>query len=140
MKKLDEITDRNPFKVPDNYFEEVNSKIISATAGSENGTKKSGLYARLRPYFLIAASVAGFILISYATIKVFMPDKSDSQVSIAFNTSDFDSYINDIDVNSLEENTASLILSDEKPEMNQTEIIDYLLDENIDLSDIYERL
>ena len=140
MKKLDEITDRNPFKVPDNYFEEVNSKIISATAGSEIGIKKAGLYARLRPYLLIAASVAGFILISYATIKLFMPDKSDSRVSIAFNNSDIDSYINDIDVISLEENTASLILSDEKPEMNQKEIIDYLLEENIELSDIYERL
>ena len=140
MKKLDEITDRNPFKVPDNYFEEVSSKIISATAGSGNDIKKTGLYARFRPYFLIAASVAGFILISYATIKLFMPDKSDTQVSIAFNNSDFDSYINDIDVKSLEENTASLILSDEKPELNQMEIIDYLLDENIELSDIYERL
>jgi len=28
MNKLNEIPEKNPFKVPDNYFEEVNRKII----------------------------------------------------------------------------------------------------------------
>ena len=35
MKKLNDIDKKNPFKVPDNYFEDVNRKIISATSGVE---------------------------------------------------------------------------------------------------------
>jgi hypothetical protein len=30
MKKLDSIAEKNPFKVPDNYFEDVNRKILKA--------------------------------------------------------------------------------------------------------------
>ena len=70
MQKLNEIPDKNPFKVPENYFEEVNRKIISATSGQEQEVKKIGLYNRFRPSFLIAASVTGFILLSYTAIKL----------------------------------------------------------------------
>ncbi len=35
MKPTENIPGKNPFKVPENYFEEVNRKIISATAGTE---------------------------------------------------------------------------------------------------------
>jgi hypothetical protein len=34
MKKPVKIKDRNPFRVPEGYFEEVNRKIISATSGT----------------------------------------------------------------------------------------------------------
>jgi hypothetical protein len=57
MKKFDDISDKNPFRVPEKYFEEVNRKIISATSGYTREIKKRGFYARFRPYLLIAASV-----------------------------------------------------------------------------------
>ena len=75
MQKLNDIPDKNPFKVPDNYFEEVNRKIISATSGIEQEVKAVSTYNRFRTYLLIAASVAGFILISYTAVKLFTPDK-----------------------------------------------------------------
>jgi hypothetical protein len=48
--------------------------------------------------------------------------------------------MNDIDIQSLEENAASLVLPEEAPEVNKTDIIDYLLLENIEINDIYEQL
>ena len=45
MQKLNEIPDKNPFKVPENYFEEVNRKIISATTGDNQYVKKVGFYS-----------------------------------------------------------------------------------------------
>ena len=41
MKKLNEIPGKNPFKVPENYFEEVNRKILSVTSGNDHEVKKS---------------------------------------------------------------------------------------------------
>jgi hypothetical protein len=140
MQKLNDIPENNPFKVPDNYFEEVNRKIISVTSGSDKEVRKVRIYNRFRTNLLIAASVAGLILISYATIKLLTPDNRNSQVSEVLHEINPDSYINDIDISSLEEDASSLVLPDEGPDISKKEIIDYLLLNNVDLNDIYERL
>jgi len=140
MQKLNDIPDKNPFKVPDNYFDEVNKKIISVTSGFDQEVKVVSTYNRFRTYLLIAASVAGFILISYTAITLLTPDKIDSQVSEVIYDVNSDSYINDIDISSLEENASSLVLSEEGPDVSKTDIIDYLLLENIEINDIYEQL
>jgi hypothetical protein len=49
-------------------------------------------------------------------------------------------YINDIDLITLEENAPSSGTSEAISEMESDEIIDYLLKENIEISDIYELL
>jgi hypothetical protein len=58
MKNNDKIPAGNPFKVPGNYFDEVNRKIISSTVENQHEIKKPGLYLKLRPYLAAAASVA----------------------------------------------------------------------------------
>jgi len=140
MQKLNDIPDKNPFKVPDNYFEEVNRKIISATSGFDEEVKVVSKSGRLRTYFLIAASVTGIILISYTAIKLFAPDKITPQVSEVQYNLNRDSYLNDIDISSLEEKASSIVFSEERPEVSNNDIIEYLLLENIELNDIYEKL
>lgn len=140
MQKLDEIPDKNPFKVPENYFEEANRRIISATSGYKNEVREAGLYSRFRPYFLIAASVTGFILISYSALKLVTHDKVSTQVSEAIYEVNPDSYINDIDILTIEEDASSLILYEEESDVTKADIIEYLLSENIEINDIYEQL
>ena len=140
MKKLNDIPVKNPFKVPDNYFEEVNRKIISVTSDSDKEVRKISFYNRFRTSLLIAASVAGLILISYTAIKLLTHDKSNSQVSEVLHEMNPDMYMNDIDLSSLEENASSLVLSDEGPDVSKKDIIEYLLQENVELNDIYEHL
>jgi hypothetical protein len=126
--------------VPDNYFEEVNRKIISATPGSDKEARKISIYNRFRTSLLIAASVTGLIIISYTTIKLLTHDKRNPQVSEILREIDPDSYINDIDISSLEEDASSLILSDDVPDVSKKDIVEYLLQENVELNDIYEHL
>ena len=140
MNKLSDIPGKNPFKVPDNYFEEVNRKIISSTSGYEQEVRKTGFYNRFRTSLLIAASVAGFILISYTAIKLLIPDNKKSQVSEVLSEINPDSYINDIDISSLEEDASSFIAPEAGPDVSKKDIIDYLLFENIEVNDIYEHL
>jgi len=140
MQKLNEIPDKNPFKVPENYFKEVNRKIISLTSGNNLDVKKAGLYSRFKPYFLIAASVTGFILLSYAAVNLLTHKKISSQLSEVLSEEYSDSYINDIDILMLEESASSLVLFEEVPEVNKTDIIDYLLLENIEINNIYDQL
>jgi hypothetical protein len=140
MKKSDNIPDKNPFKVPENYFEKVNIKIISATTGADTEIRKVSIFNRFRTSILVAASVAGLILISYTAIKLLAPAREKSQVSETLKEMNPDSYINDIDLSALEENASSLILSEEGPDVSKKDIIDYLLRENVDLNDIYAQL
>jgi hypothetical protein len=140
MQKLNDIPEKNPFKVPDNYFKVVNRKIISVSSGFDHEVRKISLYNRFRTNLLIAASVAGFILISFAAIKLLTPDKRNSEVSEALHEMNPDTYINDIDISMLEENASSFVLSEEGPDVSKKDIIDYLVLNNIDLNDIYEKL
>jgi len=140
MKKFDKIQEKNPFKVPENYFDEVSRKIISATSGYIPEIKKESVYRRLKSYLAVAASIAGFVLISYITVKLFVPDKKISNLSDIDLIEVSDLWINDINILTLEENAASLVLFEQMPEVDKTDIIEYLLLENIDINDIYEQL
>jgi hypothetical protein len=140
MKEQNDIPEKNPFKVPDNYFEEVNRKIISVTSGIDKEVLKIGIFGRFRTSLLIAASVACLILISYATIKLLTPARVNSQVSVVLHEISPDSYLNDIDLSLLEESASSLVLSEELPDVSNKDIIDYLLNENVEINDIYAQL
>lgn len=140
MKKLTDIPDKNPFKVPDNYFEEVNRKIISVTAGAELEIKKASSPNRFRTIFLIAASFLGFILIGYTALVLFTSEKKNNQVSAVLQEMSPDAYINDIDISSLEEDASSLVLSEGGTGVSKPEIIEYLLQNNIEINEIYEHL
>lgn len=140
MKKLNDIPQKNPFKVPDSYFEDVNRKIISATSGYDQEVRKVSIYRRFRTNLLIAASVTGLIIISYSAIKLLTQDKRNLQVSEVLHEINPDSYINDIDISSLEVDASSLLPSEEGPDVSKNDIIDYLLLNNVEINDIYEHL
>ncbi|HKK42107.1 MAG TPA: hypothetical protein VJ963_06845 [Bacteroidales bacterium] len=140
MKKTEETEGKNPFKIPDNYFEEVNRKIISATAGYEPEVKKTGVYRRLRPYMAVAASVAVLVMLSFVALRLFQPEKTTQQVSEIIYSESTESYFDDIDISTIEQNAASIDIYDEVPDVSNQEIIDYLLLDNVEISDIYNQL
>lgn len=140
MKNIEKIPDKNPFKVPENYFEEANRRIISATAGSVPEIKKYGLYRRLRPYILVAAAATGFVILSYTLARFLTYDKINSDSDELYRVTLNGRYLNDIDILTLEENAESVELSDGFSGISKSEIIDYLIHQNIELDDIYEEL
>ena len=140
MTKLNDIPPKNPFKVPDNYFDVVNRKIISATSDIEPEVRKISIYNRFRTSILIAASIAGFIIISYSAVRLFYSYRSNSSVSEVLHEINPDSLIYDVDISLLEESASSLIVPQEGPDLSKKDIIDYLLLENVEINDIYERL
>ena len=140
MKRIDETTGRNPFRVPENYFEDVNRRIIANTAEKAAEPVKPRLYARMRPYLAMAAAVALLAVLSYAAVKIFMPLKDQPSIPEISMQEFSDSYLNDIDILMLEESAGSLLFSEEVPEVSNNEIIDYLVLENIDINEIQELL
>lgn len=140
IKKPEKIPERNPFRVPEGYFEEVNKKIISATIEKGHVVRSSLIPVRFRPYILAAASIAGFIILSYTAIRLSAPHRLNLHQSEVIPEEYFSPYMNDLDIYYLEENAASLVIPAEVPDVSKAEIIEYLVLENIEISDIYEQL
>ena len=140
MKELENIPDKSPFRVPEKYFEEVNRKILSATTGSEDETRNISSFHRFRPYLLIAASVTAFLIISYVAVRLLSPSENKNHLSELIREYPQEIYINDIDMYLLEENASELSLPMEISGIEKSDIIEYLLLENIEISDIYDKL
>lgn len=140
MKEFKEISDKNPFRVPDNYLEEVNRKIILATAGWATEDKVDGLFRKLRPYIAVAASVAVLVVLSYTSLRIFSTGKDGSGLPEITLTEFSDIYLNDIDLLTLEERAEAIEPDVANADIDSKVIIDYLMLENIDINDIAEHL
>jgi hypothetical protein len=141
MKKNNKIPAGNPFKVPENYFAEVTGKIISSTSGEEIRKEKIGVYVRLRPYIAVAASVAVLALMSYTGLMIFNHNEKEALSLSGIRTEEFrEAIVNEIDITTLEEKAASLDIPEVKVQVNNQDIIDYLVNDNIEINDIYEEL
>jgi hypothetical protein len=140
MRKIDNIPDQNPFRVPVGYFDEVNRKIIGATSGKITGERKSAFYHRFRPFLLAAASITGFILLSYTAFLLVSGHRNTMHEALIMNEDYYAPFINDLDIYSIEENAATVAIPDQGPDVSKAEIIDYLVLENIEINEIYEQL
>jgi hypothetical protein len=140
MKNSDKIPEGNPFKVPENYFEELNDRIISSTIENQYGNKKQRLYFRLRSFLAIAASVAVMAILSYTGIKLFTPRNDSISLSGIPVEVYSGTLLNEIDLLTLEENADLTGMQGLGPNIDKKDIIDYLLLENIDINEIQEQL
>jgi hypothetical protein len=140
MRDINKITGDNPFKVPENYFREVNDKILASTSGKKNQTAKHGLIASVRPYLAVAASVAVIAILSYTGIKVFRQSERPVSISEIPVEEYSEMILNDIDIITLEEDVLKSGITSEIPDIDKETIIDYLEFENIDISLINDQL
>ena len=70
----------------------------------------------------------------------FTADKPDSPSVDLYAVTFTEPFVNDIDIFTLEDNAAASELPDQLSGINRSEIIDYLMLENIEINDIYEIL
>jgi|WetSurMetagenome_2_1015567.scaffolds.fasta_scaffold48657_3 hypothetical protein len=136
MEEIKNISGKNPFKVPDNYFEEVNRKIISGTSGKVSEKENIGIYRKLRPYLAVAAAVTLLAALSYSGFY-FFSGKADTEVPGITLNEFSENYLNEIDLLTLEEKAGSIENIGALMSLNSNEILNYFELENIDINDIY---
>jgi hypothetical protein len=139
MKGQEKIPAKNPFKVPENYFEEVNRKILLSTAGTDEEKAEKTLYRKLRPYLAVAASIAFLAMVGFSAVHYYNSVKDQKKLPQISLNEFTDNYLNDIDILTLEENAASIDPEHTIANLNRKDIIDYFVFENIDINDITEQ-
>lgn len=138
METSGKIPEKSPFKVPENYFEEVNRKILAAT--SEKAVPKITVFRQLRPFLAAAAAVAILVTVGYFSTRLFSPAEKDNILPSLSLQENAEILLNEIDINTLENDSTLTGMLTENPDVSNSEIINYLIDENIDVNEIYERL
>jgi len=136
MEEFKNISGKNPYKVPDNYFEEVNRKIISATSGNGSEKENISIYRKLRPYLAVAAAVTLLTALSYSGFYFFSGKAVTEVPGITLNEFS-ENYLNEIDLLTLEEKAGSIENIGALMSLNSNEILNYFELENIDINDIY---
>lgn len=141
MKNLDKIPKQNPFRVPDNYFEDVSKKIIAATSEAGGKQKHPGKVIRIRHIIAIAASVAALAIIGITGLLTNTRNGNQVIASINLNSEQvLETIIYDIDILTLEQEISDSWFETGLTGLDSEEIIDYLINENIEPSEIYELL
>ena len=79
--QLDKIGNRNPFQVPENYFEELTSRIMTQLPQKVEENLPISTWDRVKPWIYMAAMFAGIALM----VKVFVktPEQSNSGLNIS---------------------------------------------------------
>jgi hypothetical protein len=139
MKDLKKISDQNPFKIPDNYFEETTAKIISATTGAVSSERRKGIKRRIRTFLAVAASMVIFVMLGYTALHVLNGSRNSSRGEEIIMDENNQAYLDEIDILTLEESVAQTGTFEIEADISNNEIIDYLVSENIDILDIYEQ-
>jgi hypothetical protein len=131
------------FRVPDNYFEELTEKVTEM-AVTEIRKPEPGFFTLARPHLMLAASMILFVIISYATLKFLLPDiLSDKPVLDSISITEYlteeleeADLLEDADLADM--NSSGSVLRNK--DLNEDEIIDYLIKESISYEDILENL
>jgi len=97
-------------------------------------------YRRIRPFLAIAASIALLAVIGFGALRLLVPEGRLPEIPEISLEEFTDRYLYDIDILTLEEGATPVASFDNVPGLTSSEIIDYLILENVDLNDIYEIL
>lgn len=119
-----------PFKVPEDYFENLSDRIQEKIELEENPKKR--MLQVLKPYVWMAASIIGIVFIA----KVVLTNSVDPNYKIQqYSQSEIS-----IDTQSVTVNTDDLNWFSEEEELTSEEIIEYLSDYDIETETLLANL
>jgi len=134
MTKKGEISKDNPFRVPDNYFDEVKTDIYAKTREAGKKESKKGIFTVLKPAMMMAAAMLTFVIISYSILRLLFPEYNRTEEQ---NFSELVYHFDEAElIDELSENNNY----EEALPAEQSEIINYLMDSDIDYNTLIEYL
>lgn len=134
MTNKDKIANDNPFRVPDNYFDEVKRDIFVKTRAEENKKNKTGISRVLKPAIMMAAAMLVFVIISYSILKLLFPEYNSADKQ------NFSELVYVFDEAELIDELAGDNHYERDLPAERSEIIDYLMDSDIDYNTLIEYL
>jgi len=134
MADKSNIKEKNPFRVPDNYFSEVSAEIYSKTTGADRIRDKSRIIRLVKPALMLAAAMITFAVISYTVLRLLFPEYGNT---VEENYTEILNQFDEVElINKLTEQEPDVGLHSAESD----EIIKYLLDHDVEYKSIIEFL
>ena len=140
MKPDDKISKKNPFRVPEDYFDTLADRTMAAIREQE--PVKPGRVVNLRPFLALAAAILGFAILAAAMVRLISSDRpggateSGTSLYAELAAEEIDMYMLENEL-SITEAVNTELTEEAVP---SEAIIEYLMNEDIDLNEIYELL
>lgn len=124
-----------PFTVPDSYFDDLPGRIKNRLAESGQ-PKRQTIVRTIRPRLAIAAMFIGFITLGYAGFRLLSERADALYMSEKELVEAMEYFVYDLDEDMLISAfiESGTVLSDESPDAQTEELIQYLSEEDIDLN------
>lgn len=137
----DKTNKQDVFGVPKNYFRDLSGRIIkSVDATISNEVKSVSAWDRFKPALLVAASVLGFVIITYTGQKLLRAEKESNLISSLDAIEYIDYYSHEFGEELLFDNIYMDVLESDLATNETDEIIAYLIQEGIEELTIYNEL
>ncbi len=125
-----------PFMVPENYFEELPSRIQERILEKVYKPVPQRIITFIRPKLALAAVIIGFLVIGYMGLKLLLPGENGKTENITQITEMIDYYLYEYDeeliINAVLELEEEIILPADNGSLD--EIYDYLSNDDFDYS------
>ena len=144
LKKFESLKKNDQFKVPDGYFDKLPGNVMDRIKQEEgvdlgkqtNETRsKRPVISLVRNQLAIAASFAALFLLAYTAIRIIAPQAPNNALSEIEIIASLEAEIHDLDEVYLYNLVFSneTISKDETIELSDQEIMNYLIEEGVDL-------
>jgi len=131
-------SDKDFYKVPEGYFEELSSNISDKIAAPNNTVNESVFSSIFKTRYLIPVAGVAIIAIAFIVLPFDGSDNTINQTEITTLSIEESGIVDDIEESLIVE---SYILETlDVPEETSTDIEDYLINNNIELSQIINEL
>jgi hypothetical protein len=132
---------KNSFRIPDSYFEEFPQRLMEkldsvSTPEGEQGS----IWSVIRPRLAIAATIIGFALIGYTSVKLISRERPSSEFSGTEIAEYIEYYSSDLDEGIYYEVLDEIYDEESRDPVLNDVIIDYLVDQDIDYLTLIEEL
>jgi len=149
MKLNDKIEKANPFRVPEGYFDSLTDRTMAAIREEESRNeagqatpRKETRIISMRPFLALAAAIIGFAVIAAVTVRLISAGQAPEgyepgtslYADLAFE--EVDAFVMENELSAAEPVFPDMA----EEEISSEAIIDYLMTEGIELTDIYELL
>ncbi|MEZ4999235.1 MAG: hypothetical protein R2744_06055 [Bacteroidales bacterium] len=129
MSKIENRDRKEPFRVPDDYFESMTGKLMqSVTESGEIGRR--GILRILKPHLTLAAAMVALVVVTYTGLRLILPSEGGFSNPAG---SELAEYLgNEVDEYLLIDELTSPAEEPGLTSLTDDEIISYLVDNGID--------
>lgn len=135
MKDIEKMERKNPFSVPDGYFEKVTEDLLQSAKSVTPPDRERKLLTIIRPHLTLAAAMIALVVVTYTGLRLLLPGMHTGGIdkdSIA-------EYITqEVDQEVIIEQIVELEQVTTQSDLPHNEIVEYLVENGIDISAIIE--